>query len=130
MVQHVTDEGYQSSKKSAPRRGKTSALFATVVFGVAIGATALRSEGANWGPEAGPMAWSEAQTHCRARGMRLPTRNELLDLFKSGEHTSWKYAHYWTNEEAAPDWAHEVHITGGTVEAEFKTEPLFVRCVR
>ncbi|MBL8021664.1 MAG: hypothetical protein JNM27_18475 [Leptospirales bacterium] len=42
-----------------------------------------------WGPSEGEMSWQAATDLCRAKSMRLPTKDELLTAWKNGENDSW-----------------------------------------
>jgi hypothetical protein len=54
----------------------------------------------SWGPEEPKMAWANAKQKCDAKGMRLPKKKELLEIYQSqGVFKDWQYINYWTSEE-------------------------------
>jgi len=82
-----------------------------------------------WGPEEDRMDWASAQARCESKGMRLPTRSELLAVFRSGLAKSWMHDYYWTGEEASPGNAYDVHVIRGEVYNFVKYGSSYVRCI-
>lgn len=53
-----------------------------------------------WGSEEKKMLWADAKQKCDSKGMRLPKRKELLEIYQSqGVFKDWQYINYWTGEE-------------------------------
>ncbi|HMW07357.1 MAG TPA: FecR family protein [Leptospiraceae bacterium] len=53
-----------------------------------------------WGPEQKKATWVEAKKKCDSLGMRLPSKAELLEIYRSqGVFKDWQYINYWTGEE-------------------------------
>ncbi len=53
-----------------------------------------------WGSEEKKMPWANAKQKCESKNMRLPMKNELLEIYQSqGVFKDWQYINYWTGEE-------------------------------
>ncbi|MCE9597042.1 MAG: hypothetical protein K8S54_03660 [Spirochaetia bacterium] len=61
-------------------------------------------EAKRWGPLEGQMKWDQAASLCKARGMRLPTVEEIHSATKSGARILWRrdspkdYGAYWSSQ--------------------------------
>ena len=73
--------------------------------------------------------WNTAKRTCESKGMRLPSKAELIAVQKAGA-SGWKRDWYWTNETISDKQAIHVDVSTGSSEAwsidSFKTS--LVRC--
>ena len=86
-------------------------------------------ESNDWGDEEGSKDWNTAKRTCESKGMRLPSKAELIAVQKAGA-SGWKRDWYWTNETISDKQAIHVDVSTGSSEAwsidSFKTS--LVRC--
>ncbi|MCZ8155780.1 MAG: protein kinase [Leptospira sp.] len=94
-LKEVVIQGVDTNKK----RIATLLLGIILIIGIGYGINrAYRGDdqgpqsaiGLSWSAYQGRMGWEEATVKCANMGWRLPTKNELISLFKSG--ASWRNA--------------------------------------
>ena len=61
-------------------------LFILLYFLGSIQSETLSLE---WGKEEGSLDWKSAIEKCKANGMRMPTKKELLSLYNTREFKTW-----------------------------------------
>lgn len=83
----------------------------------------------NWGKEQGSLDWKSAIEKCKVAGMRLPTKKELLSLYKSREFKKWEANWYWTNDESDTERAWAVVLNVGAILHIPKQYHNNVRCI-
>jgi len=79
------------------------------------------------------MDWNDAKNACRAlgKGWRLPTKNELILLYKNKEKIGGsKVGIYWSSSDYSTDGAWAKAFSNGWQDFPKKTETLNVRAVR
>lgn len=66
-----------------------------------------------WSPYQGAMSWNDAKAKCESIGMRLPARNELLEVFRSSRKDEWLQTagYYWSSEEKTSERACSIYFT-------------------
>ncbi|MBK6607412.1 MAG: caspase family protein [Leptospiraceae bacterium] len=95
-----------------------------------------KAVGLTWSAYQGAMNWHNAKSKCAGLGMRLPTKDELVALYKSG--ASWRNAGcsdgicaYWSSTEYSAEGAYTVSMNSGSVSSYGKDHSYNdVRCVR
>lgn len=87
------------------------------------------ASGQNWGKEEGSLNWKSAVEKCKSNGMRLPTKKELLSLYKTKEYKKWEQNWYWTNDELDTERAWIVVLNVGDTAHIPKQYHNFVRCI-
>jgi len=86
-----------------------------------------------WGPEEGNFEVPTGTTYCGYKGMRLPTRDELLAACQAGVTKSWDKAGkpYLTSTVTGANRAFAVHsATCAISEVDGLYDSLSIRCVR
>ncbi len=107
----------------------------TVFFGGFL-SLSLRSQqkvSLQWGPEEGNFEVPTGTTFCGYKGMRLPTKDELLETCKAGVTKDWdkEGKYYLTNTPAsAPNHFFTVHSGNCSIQDIDGDESTPVRCVR
>lgn len=84
----------------------------------------------SWGDELGSLDWKKANEKCIANNMRLPTKKELLSLYKTREFKKWSGNWYWTADELDTERAWAVVLNVGTIVHIPKQYHNHVRCIR
>lgn len=87
------------------------------------------SEVRKWGQEEGQLDWKTANNICKANNMRLPTKKELLSLYKSPQRKSWTGNWYWTGDELDKEKAWTVVLNVGDIIHIPKQYHNHVRCI-
>ncbi|HMV42398.1 MAG TPA: hypothetical protein PK079_01010 [Leptospiraceae bacterium] len=82
-----------------------------------------------WGKEFGSLTWADANKKCQENGMRLPTKSELLSLYKTREFKKWNENWYWTKDELDSERAWAVVLNVGTILHIPKQYRNYVRCI-
>lgn len=83
-----------------------------------------------WGTEEGSLDWKSALEKCKSNGMRLPTKKELLSVYKSREIKKWQHNWYWTSDELDPERSWIVVLNVGDTVHIPKQYHNYVRCIR
>ena len=99
------------------------AFLLTLFFTLAI---YPESEKISWANEEGSLDWKSALDKCKSNGMRLPTKKELLSVYKSREIKKW----YWTSDELDSERAWIVVLNVGDTVHIPKQYHNYVRCIR
>jgi hypothetical protein len=96
----------------------------------------INQQKSNWSDYQGTMHWEEASAICKSRGMRLPTRQELVTAQKDGLWEKWKkervykFTYYFTSEEYSTDSVYYVKMHNGKVFISYKQGfACDVRCI-
>ncbi len=79
------------------------------------------------------MSWDDAVSACKAlgKGWRLPTKNELNELFKNKTKIGgFKNIGHWSSTETGKDEAWCQNSIGGSQYNNYKVNPEYVRAVR
>lgn len=82
-----------------------------------------------WGKEEGSLDWKSAIEKCKASGMRMPTKKELLSLYNTREFKTWAANWYWTGDESDSERAWAVVLNVGAILHIPKPYHNNVRCV-
>lgn len=87
-------------------------------------------EKGEWSGYLGQMNWNDAKKKCDSRGMRLPTKAELIAAYKSGKTESWKKAGdwYWSSTLKDDDNAYLLRVSDGNVDYHIRNFNGHVRC--
>jgi len=115
---------------------KTATVFVIlfVSFSVFAQNQTSRAVGHDWGPFEGSMPWKEASAVCSGKGMRLPTREELLALFSDGpadlRACGQNPCFYWSSTFAQDDAVYSVGMVFGYVYSASRGLEFDVRCVK
>lgn len=88
------------------------------------------SEILNWALEEGSLDWKSAVEICKSKSMRLPTKKELLSVYKTSERKKWKNNWYWTNDELDKERAWIVVLNVGDIVHIPKHYHNHVRCIQ
>jgi len=84
-----------------------------------------------WGLFEGSLKWDDAVARCKGKGMRLPTRDELLAARETGANNSWDSnptGMYWSSSRDG-DEASYVLMGAGEVYSNDLDDPFYVRCI-
>jgi len=82
-----------------------------------------------WGKEEGQLNWKNAVDKCKSNNMHLPTKKELLSLYKSPERQKWEGNWYWTSDELDSQRAWAVVLNVGDTLHIPKQYHNHVRCI-
>ena len=82
-----------------------------------------------WGKEEGSLDWKSAIEKCKASGMRMPTKKELLSLYSTREFKTFAANWYWTSDESDSERAWAVVLNVGAILHIPKQYHNNVRCV-
>ncbi|HMV42616.1 MAG TPA: hypothetical protein PK079_08780 [Leptospiraceae bacterium] len=85
-----------------------------------------------WGIYKGKMNWDKAMEEANKLGMRLPTREELLDAYQKGKLKSWLDNGYlfWTSDEFSSFYAYGLYVSSGHSYYYNKTNEWHARFVK
>lgn len=86
-----------------------------------------------WSSYLGQMKWEDAKNKCASIGMRLPTREEAINAFKSGETKAWESDGdgHWTSDEFTKGSAYYIVVASGFASHYGASEDLgHVRCIK
>ena len=101
-------------------------LFILLFFFSSIQSETLSLE---WGKEEGSLDWKSAIEKCKASGMRMPTKKELLSLYSTREFKTFAANWYWTSDESDSERAWAVVLNVGAILHIPKQYHNNVRCV-
>ena len=81
----------------------------------------------------GPVTWFTALEHCNSKGMRLPTREELLEIF--AKKAKWGNMFYWSSDEIDSEYALLIDIINGKeirMEKRYamSSDTFYVKCIK
>ena len=80
--------------------------------------------------------WDNARLYCMfleidgKKGWRLPTKEELIEIYKSGNNFTDKRSYYWSSEEFSTDFAWMIGVYTGHRGRVIKKANHSVRAVR
>lgn len=82
--------------------------------------------------------WSEARDYCAAQGGRLPTKDELLELYNAYPAGQIAFVCAWSptditylsSSESSPDFHYNVSLFSGIVSSNVDSRYIYVACVR
>jgi hypothetical protein len=100
-----------------------------IVFLFCFGSIQSETSNLIWGEEEGSLDWKSAIEKCKSTGMRMPTKGELLSLYKTKEFKKWNANWYWTGEESDKERAWAVVLNVGVILHIPKSYHNNVRCV-
>ena len=101
-------------------------LFILLFFFSSIQSESLSLQ---WGKEEGSLDWKSAIEKCKASGMRMPTKKELLSLYSTREFKTFAANWYWTSDESDSERAWAVVLNVGAILHIPKQYHNNVRCV-
>lgn len=108
---------------------KKNVVLSACVFLFCFGSIQSESSNPVWGEEEGSLDWKSAIEKCKSNGMRMPTKAELLNLYKTKEFKKWNANWYWTGEESDKERAWAVVLNVGAILHIPKRYHNNVRCV-
>ncbi|MDD1444244.1 DUF1566 domain-containing protein, partial [Dolichospermum sp. ST_sed3] len=76
-------------------------LIIFIVFLFCLSSIQSETLSLQWGKEEGSLDWKSAIEKCKASGMRMPTKKELLSLYNTREFKTWAANWYWTGDESS-----------------------------
>lgn len=78
------------------------------------------------------MNWKMAVQKCTEQKMRLPSREELISVYRSDQRNDWiqEGPTYWTSDEKSRENAFYINMKTGYTGYLFKSFPYSVKCTR
>lgn len=100
-----------------------------IILIMVVGTSESKLSANSWGKEEGSLSWNRAKEKCELNGMRLPTKKELLSLYKSTERKKWNGNWYWSGDELDKERAWIVVLNVGDTAHVPKQYHNLVRCI-
>ncbi len=85
-----------------------------------------------WDDKVANLSWPEADSYCKSKGMRLPTKDELDETYKQNKEAFKNPSGtYWASDKYPTTSSFTVYFTfyNGSLKSGYEPNKNFVRCV-